>query len=126
MLTAARKVYGVSQALIRRGEPGTAYQIAGMLGVAPSTVTRWSAGAEPRGKHAVALDMLHRTLVKAEAGNADGVADVLYAIVIVMLSDDRGYLCLAIDGNKITAKGFADPAHQFGRDHGTTGDGDFY
>lgn len=68
----AIKLEKICQSLKARGEPGTLYQIARLLGVAPSTVTRWSKGqTNPRGKAAEALDVLYRTVVQAEKGNPE-------------------------------------------------------
>ena len=64
-----RRIY---QALNARNEPGTAYQVANLLQVSPSTVLRWQKGeAAPQGKTAERLDLLYRTVVHADKGNPD-------------------------------------------------------
>lgn len=62
-----RKIY---DALEKRGKSGTAYQVAKMLNVSPSTVSRWENGeSEPKGKNAEALNLLYKTIVEAEKGD---------------------------------------------------------
>ena len=66
------KICRISLALRKRGLPGTDSQIARLLRVSPSTVQRWRKGnAEPRGRTAEAVDVLHRTVVQADEGNED-------------------------------------------------------
>lgn len=67
-----QKLQRIYTSLRVKGHPGTAYQVAKLLQVAPSTVGRWEKGsATPQGRTAESLDLLYRTVVQAERGNAD-------------------------------------------------------
>lgn len=62
----------VCEKLQQRGEVGSYHQVARLLGVAPSTVSRWASGESvPRGKQAEGLDLLYKTLSAADDGNTD-------------------------------------------------------
>ena len=44
--------------------------LASLLGVAPSTVSRWRSGeVQPRGKQMTCIDLLHRTVTRAASGD---------------------------------------------------------
>lgn len=80
-MTAAEKLQRIYEALQERGEPGTPYQVARLLQVSPSTVARWEkGGATPQGKTAMSLDLLYRTVVRAEKGD-DDARKILTAIL---------------------------------------------
>lgn len=69
-MDANQKLEKIQAVLGQQGQPGTPYQIARMLNVAPSTVLRWKSGeAKPRGKQEESLTLLYRTVVEAERGN---------------------------------------------------------
>lgn len=71
-MTTAEKIGRVCEVLKQRGEAGSPYQVARLLGVSPSTVLRWAGGGvEPRRRQAEALDLLYRTVVRAEQDNQD-------------------------------------------------------
>lgn len=73
-MTAAEKIERICRTLEERGEPGSYHQVARLLGVAPSTVSRWAGGeSTPRGKQAESLDLLYRTVVAADHGNPDAI-----------------------------------------------------
>lgn len=62
----------ICDALKERGEPGTLSQVARLLDVSPSTVTRWVAGeTRPTAKQIERLELLDRTIRHAESGNPD-------------------------------------------------------
>jgi len=71
-MSPADKVDRICRALESRDEPGTPTQVARLLGCSPSTVLRWKHGeSSPRGRQADSLDLLYRTVVEADDGNAD-------------------------------------------------------
>lgn len=71
-MTPQAKLKQIYATLRARGEPATAYRVAKILQVAPSTVSRWERGlATPQGRTAEALDLLYRTAVNADRGNED-------------------------------------------------------
>lgn len=67
-----QRVKKISNALQKRGEPGSLSQLARLLDVSPSTVSRWAAGdTHPTGKQNERLELLYRTICYAEGGNED-------------------------------------------------------
>lgn len=81
--TAAEKIEVICRVLKRRGESGTAYRLSQLLGVSPSTVTRWMHGqAVPRGRSADALDYLYRASVKWEEENGHPDAEKILGAVL--------------------------------------------
>ena len=71
-MNASQKISAIIDGLERRGKPGTLTQVARLLNVAPSTVSRWFSGVvEPKGRQLEALDLLYRTVVQANQDNPD-------------------------------------------------------
>ncbi|GEM_PF-6601632 len=71
-MSTAEKIAYVAKALQRRGQAGSLAQIARLLGVSPSTVTRWIANdTVPNRSQQEKLDLLFRTIVNADQGNED-------------------------------------------------------
>ena len=100
MINAKTKIERISEALQSRNEPGTLYQIAKLLDVVPSTVSRWHSGASaPRGRQAESLDLLYNTVVKADTGNPEA-----YKILAALLGGvGAGLLGLGVGGVLIAA-----------------------
>lgn len=72
----------IQAVLTARGQPGTPYQIARMLSVAPSTVSRWLSGvATPRGRQEESLTLLYRTAVETQNGNEEA-ATILKKVAV--------------------------------------------
>lgn len=73
MLTTRQKIERIQEGLAARGRPSTLSDVAQILNVNPSTVWRWMATdkrhVEPRGKQAEGIEILYRSLVKAEQGD---------------------------------------------------------
>ena len=94
------KLAQIYATLEARGEPGTAYRVAKILQVAPSTVSRWERGlATPQGRTAEALNLLYRTAVQADRGNED--ANQIFATIVTGVG--AGLLGLGIGGILIAA-----------------------
>ena len=94
------KIKRICQVLQERGEPGTPYQISRLLGVSPSTVSRWLAGtATPRGRQAQSLDFLYNTIVNVNRGNPE--ADKLLGALLGGVG--AGLLGLGVGGVLIAA-----------------------
>ncbi len=99
-MTPQAKLNQIYAALQARGEPGTAYRVAKILQVAPSTVSRWERGlVSPQGRTAEALDLLYRTAVHAERGNED--ANQIFATILT--GAGAGLLGLGVGGILIAA-----------------------
>ena len=100
MIPAQRKLDRIQETLVARGESGSAYQVANLLGVSPSTVLRWQNGqAVPQGKTAERLDLLYRTIVHAEKGNPE--ANKILASILS--GAGAGLLGLGVGGILIAA-----------------------
>lgn len=100
MRSVKRKIECICEVLQSRGEPGTCYQVARLLDVSPSTVTRWVAGtATPRGRQSEALDLLYNTVVQVNRGNEE--ADKILGALLGGLG--AGLLGLGVGGILIAA-----------------------
>ena len=99
-MNAKDKISAICSSLQDRGEPGTPSQIARLLHVAPSTVSRWiNETAVPRGRQAEALDLLYRTVINAEQGNPDAKK----ILGMVLGAAGAGLLGLGLGGVLIAA-----------------------
>lgn len=71
-MTAEDQLRRICEGLAQRGEPGSLNQVARLLDVAPSTVSRWSSGeTTPTARQQERLTLLYRTVCEAEKGNQD-------------------------------------------------------
>ena len=99
-MSASEKLDRIYEGLKAKNQPGTAYQVAKLLNVAPSTVSRWERGlAQPQGRSAEALDLLYRTVCEAQRGNED--ADQI--LVSILTATGAGLLGLGVGGILIAA-----------------------
>lgn len=100
MLSTPQKIERIQFALQDRGHPGTLAQIAQLLNVNPTTVWRWANGeVKPRGKQQESLEILYRSLIRAEAGD-EGAQKIVGA---VLGGAAAGVLGLGIAGVLIAA-----------------------
>ena len=65
------KVEHIRKGLEARGESGSYSQVARLLDVSPSTVSRWVKGVMPTNRQFERLNLLYRTVCEAEEGNED-------------------------------------------------------
>jgi hypothetical protein len=69
-MTTQEKIQQICEILRTLGEPGSAYQIAQMLSVYPSTIVRYLSGEiKPHSKMSDSIDTLHRVLLQSQQGN---------------------------------------------------------
>ena len=64
-----KRLKRIQKFLMQSDLPARPAQLAKILGVAPSSLTRWLGGEEAKGKQREKIDMLYRTVLEAEAEN---------------------------------------------------------
>ena len=64
-----KRLEKIQKSLGQQGIPSKPANLAKILGVASSSVSRWLSGEEAKGKQREKIDMLHRTVLEAEAEN---------------------------------------------------------
>lgn len=64
-----KRIERIQKSLRQMGIPARPADLAKMLDVAPSSLSRWLGGEEAKGKQKEKIDLLYRTVIEADADN---------------------------------------------------------